>query len=616
MEHFSYILVCAKEQLAEAIFLYGRIEEEGGNPLLLTDFGIIAPERFAQRNLQSFQDIFALDFNNIRQKTYDFFYLLSGLPLRDGITLRQLTAYRNVPLWDLSARHVFEKLIPFAYYIDMAGLIFGGQKPQAVYVLSNSHLLEKACVLFCKNSGIKIAMAKEKRSLVTGVIDKAIKEIMRQVKGVKRFLVSFFLFYRNRLKSFGCKTGRKIIFFAPTKRFFTAMLPVINKYRPEEYLVVNTYASQAEGLLKGCGIDYSDLCGYRLYSMFTPSMDRFLKEIRQEVEASGFFRCNAVYDKLPIGDFLSEVFDGLLFDVFRQGARMVDLVKRALDLNKPKAVVLADCSYDIALIARASSVPVISLQTAHPEEFIFFAPVVSDAVVVDGDYWKDYLIRHGAGQSDIRVTGSAKFDRFFCGEFSPPRPKSFKNIEAGKKIIILATTYSCLAQSTLESQKVEQIRSVARAIRKIPEVHLVLKLHPYDKDGKLYVRLLREQGLEDFTLVKDEDMFNLLYYGDLLITQFSTASYEAVVMGKNVLLLSGQSNLRAGDVWDFAPFNAVVAIDNLADMEKSIRGLLFDPGIRSLMEDNRKRYTYAHSYNLDGKASLRIKEVIDRYIYN
>ena len=111
-------------------------------------------------------------------------------------------------------------------------------------------------------------------------------------------------------------------------------------------------------------------------------------------------------------------------------------------------------------------------------------------------------------------------------------------------------------------------------------------------------------------------MLKVLKSCDLLITHLSKASYEAVLMNKNVLLLCYNSDFISDDIWDFKRYDAVMSVQNFSDLEYCIRKALFDPSTQFLLRKNRAEYIPEHVYKLDGNASIRVKEIIDRFCNN
>jgi CDP-glycerol glycerophosphotransferase (TagB/SpsB family) len=253
------------------------------------------------------------------------------------------------------------------------------------------------------------------------------------------------------------------------------------------------------------------------------------------------------------------------------------------------------------------------LQCSHPEELIYFSPPLADAITVDGNYWREYLSRNNVDFSKIWITGPAKLDISLNTKLGLRKLSLEREIDKSKNTVIFTTPYSSLAMGVMEYEKIEKFKSVCNALKSIDNIFFVVKLHPFDNDWDVYEKIVKAAGLSDYNIVKNVDMLSLLGHCDLLITYFSVVGYEAVLMDKNVILLSKITDFRSDDVWDFGRFRAVIAVDNYKELEHYIRQALFDAEVIARLRENRKEYILEHAYRLDGDASSRIKEVIDKF---
>ena len=184
------------------------------------------------------------------------------------------------------------------------------------------------------------------------------------------------------------------------------------------------------------------------------------------------------------------------------------------------------------------------------------------------------------------------------------------------KNVVYAGGCMNLPLEMLTHERIEQFRSTCRAIKNIKEAHLIIKLHPYERKLNIYRKIVKETGLSNCSIVKNTEMLELFYNYDLLITLASTAAYEAVLLDKNVISLSGSSKFDPEDIWNFKKCDATIIVDNLEELEKYIRNALFNPETIFKLREGRKKYMYEHAYKLDGNASARLKEAIDSLSQN
>jgi len=239
--------------------------------------------------------------------------------------------------------------------------------------------------------------------------------------------------------------------------------------------------------------------------------------------------------------------------------------------------------------------------------------VMADALTVDGSFWKDYLLKYNVNPNKIWITGSPRFDFLQDNNFALGQPNLARDSTESRRVVIFATTYSSMAQGSIAYQNMEQMRSICNAMINIKDAHLIIKLHPYDNDYAFYKNILKKTGLRDYSLIKNVEMLELLNTCDLLITHFSAVGYEAVIMGKNVITLCSSFDFRSDDVWDFRRYGVVMVVDDLKELESSIRKMLFDSEVIAGLKRSRETYISEHVYKLDGNAANRVKGVIDSF---
>lgn len=608
----NLIILMNKSQVKEAYKIYDILSGKGKRPLILaTCDNVNFDKRYSVAKPQDYQEIFKIDHRYIRTETYNLFYSLANQEVHNCINLRRLTTYKGVSLWELNARYIFSELASLLYDINIADAIFNYEKLSEVHIINDANKLEKIVKLICDKRQIPY-FAHGKTSTRILSINQSFWRALIPIKTIKNVLLSLYFMLINFTKSAKLKEKYEIIFFAPFKRLFFSMLPVVLQYNDDRRLVINAFRSDCSKIMKENKIFYMDSYGYELYGgLFDRKIREFLKEIKGAIY-NNIFLHKINYKGLPIGPLLFSILERVIYEDFPEKIREIDSVRKIILSYEPKIVVVADASFDITLIAKSLSKTVVAMHTGHADEFIFFGPLKADVITVEGDYWREYLLSKKAINPDKAwVTGVLmrlpKFD-FKKYESLTPMPAR------SKKIVVFASVYSAVAQGMLEYERIEQIYAVYNAMKNIKDTHLIVKLHAYDNDLNTYKRIAKETGLSDYRIVRNEDMLKLLENCDLLVTHFSGCSYEAVIMGKNVILLSYSSDFNFDDMWDYRRYGVVIAVDDLRELEGYIRKALFDSEITSKLRMNREKYIFDHVYKMDGKAAERVKEVIDRLI--
>lgn len=639
----SLILVNDKSQVKSAQDLYHTLFSLGKQPLLVTDEGIEINGQ-SVKNIGEYQELFKIKFQEVKQQAYDLFYSLSERKVCGDTTLRQLTKYQTVSLWDLTAHYIFAELIPIFYYFKITTAILDYENPDEVYIIDYVNCWEKIFSLVCCKRKINCTL----RAVAVSQVYK-IKNYLGNpitfLKKIKRFLVSFGLLIMNLLESHHLNKTYKILFFAPTERFFISMLSLILKYNNSERLVINDFLSGSESKLKERGVSYMHFYGFRLYKIFDRASGFFLRNIEDTICKNKFLN-KVLYEDICLEPLLKNVFKRAIYVEFLERMREIDITRKIILAYKPKVVVVGGAAFKTTLIVKSLAIPVVALQSIHPIDFIFFAPVKADFVTVDGSSWREYLLRRGVAPEKICITGPLKFDPLAKQELHPeeyshsapfntdlsrtPRlkargsqradygvkPELTKTASPPEKKVIFTTNYSSLAMGSLRYQNLERIKNVCKAIKNIGETHLLIKLHPYDRDYEVYEDIAKEIGLKNYSITREGEILDIIYACDLLITHISATSYEAVLMDKNVILLSRSSDFQTEDVWDYRKYGAVIFIEEFSELEDYIRNVLLDTATISLLKRNRREYIQAHAYNLDGNASFRAKELIDGFSSN
>jgi len=149
-----------------------------------------------------------------------------------------------------------------------------------------------------------------------------------------------------------------------------------------------------------------------------------------------------------------------------------------------------------------------------------------DVHLVWGQYWKKLL--EGIGNvppNHVRVIGNIR------SEVIPHLKKmdSRKRIlipQAGSNRIILYAT-----QPFRDTSWTIQVASgIFNAIKLERDCHVLIKMHPSENNEELYKSLAEDAGLDNYCFSSpDIDLYEYLFYSDLLITSFSSVIYEAAL---------------------------------------------------------------------------------------
>lgn len=240
-------------------------------------------------------------------------------------------------------------------------------------------------------------------------------------------------------------------------------------------------------------------------------------------------------------------------------------------------------------------------------------------VFLEGQYWLDYIESIGCGSAaSFLVTGLPKLDAFFQkGRYNNDELSRKTGLDPEKKTVLFAPSYkpSCI-QYIGES-----------IVELIADYNLVIKLHPYSWGGKyaphsqhrLY-QDLAEKHRELFLVPKEEyDVYPYLNLADTIISDTSSVINEFLALGKHgVIYELPYSSLNHSDgmpvlsidpkLWLKGAFPHISSPEELKDAVANA----VNPS--EPMKSKLAEYRDYFFFGLDGNASIRVKQEIDRVL--
>ncbi len=345
--------------------------------------------------------------------------------------------------------------------------------------------------------------------------------------------------------------------------------------------------------------------------------------IWKELANSDCFTESLTYCDVP----LYELIKNDLQDLFRSlkayaSVAFIEAAERIIEAEKPQAVLMHDEYGALQLsflnAAKKRNIPTISLQhglisedhiayvhdpshiTGDKKELLFPLP---DKMCVWSESVKRRLLKVGSFPQSIPVvTGDPKTDflKKAIDLFDYERITSALNIPKERRIILFATEnlYSV-------DEKVLITKTVYKALKAVPECFLVVKLHPNEEDVSFYHQLAKAIGLTELTIVKNSNLYELLYVADLVVLSFSTVGAETMRIGKPVISL----NLEGlHNEVSFIKNKMAIVVEDAADLVTCIKQCLNNDN--SELIDNAKKYAEEELGEIDGNAASRIVHVV------
>lgn len=274
----------------------------------------------------------------------------------------------------------------------------------------------------------------------------------------------------------------------------------------------------------------------------------------------------------------------------------------SIDENSPAVRCILDA-------AKASHIKTIGIQHGnihdlHPA-YMFTKDDISrgllcDTTIVWGDYWKDFLINIAAYPADkLVVAGQSRTDVIPVLLREQQKLKTRLNLPPGE-IIVFA---SQLQQDPLLRERAAF--DVFESVKSLNNVHLIVKLHPSEvSDPDYYVRIAKQVGCENYSIVTETDLYLLIATCRLLITCFSTVGAEAVYFNKPLIILDHLEQDIQGYIGQRVAFKAT----NADELSEIVQGIL--SGKLKVDDKAGNDFVRKNAHLVDGQTSERILEII------
>jgi hypothetical protein len=226
---------------------------------------------------------------------------------------------------------------------------------------------------------------------------------------------------------------------------------------------------------------------------------------------------------------------------------------------------------------------------------------VPTRTAVFGRVAKDLLVRRGHYDPErIVITGSPKFDELVRASegFDAGATRAALGVPEGGKFLVLASRWTAVGPVFQELVEAVECADIEGGLALFVKPHQAESTAPYEA-------VLAETERSTARIVPaSENLLELLFASDGLVTVDSFASSEALVLGRPVLVVNLPSNLDA-----LVDRGVALGVRRGEAIEPAIRKL-FDPGVAAELERTRKEYIQEFAYGADGRSTERIVEAI------
>ncbi len=538
-----------------------------------------------------------------------------------GRRLDDIARYENIPLWEVTEFNLLYGLIaPVLDEVMIWDRIFKVERPAQLIVRPGSS--SRVAVTVAKARGIRIRTSRPNwfggRSLRTVVPPRVRASLRRWRSRVHAWRGRWH--HRGPLHN-GTSPDktRRILVLTVVRRFVDIVIPVIRRLESDPangVLVVDRNFSTATSRLQAEGIPY------RIFEAYTDRriLSRVWQEemrLRQEwkrLRNDAIFQSHFTYEGIDLWPLVTPAFHEYFTALFPEAIRVVEVTRNLLRVEQPAVVVLTDerppFQRAFTWACRTAGVPTVGVQDTLFPDLPYGSSIASDWIAVEGETARENLIKLGTPVEKIVVTGQPRFD-FIAGlgqRFNRDETLKRLSLDPTRLTVLLISQYAGIYFRS--EDKHQALQAIYAAVAAMPELQLVVKLHPDDPHGSVERELAAAADLCAYNIVKSGETLELVHASDLVIVFFSTVGHEAILMDRPLIQIP--PGPKEGPIISFAEEGGALEASSLEEVPTLIRTALFDPITRDRLQQGRQAYIGRHVHALDGQSSHRVAELVVR----
>jgi hypothetical protein len=562
-----------------------------------------------------------------------------------GKNIKEYLAFEDISIWWwmeswVYSSYVFETPIrDVIRYFDLVNYIILKEKPESIIVLKDSSLLQKIVLLIAKNKNISIEFKKSiSLDNIKNIVIKKSRILMIDIYlTIKPYVrkVYWKFIRKNKIKR------NKILFLSwlPYEKTRTKEGNIIlkDKYLEDIYSRLKKHSIivdcphklgfeleklkkkvERESEIIECFESYKRLIdNYYILKQKKILTKKFNKLINNQIFIDSF-----IYKGINIHSLVLPQFKRYFKSRLKHHLSDYYILKRLMDKLEP-SIVVSPSETELNILPFSSvcykkGIPTIGIQhgtmgyhtnAVHTKEEVSkkmsclspYFPIPTKTAVW-GEDTKRFLIKYGNyPKENIVITGNPRYDvlAFKDRIYNKKQTKETYKIKTNKKILLL-----CTNPVVNEADMIKKVCKVAKKLN----VFLIIKPHPAEYFTNMHEKIAKKY-LKDYIIAKGADTFELLYICDLLITPMSTVIYEAMIFEKPTILVNF-SNLK--DYIDFSFEKALILVNDINSLEKYIKKILYEKNYIKCLKKYMADFRYRNTYKNDGKASLRVIQLIKK----
>ncbi|MBN2602740.1 MAG: CDP-glycerol glycerophosphotransferase family protein [Candidatus Thermoplasmatota archaeon] len=235
----------------------------------------------------------------------------------------------------------------------------------------------------------------------------------------------------------------------------------------------------------------------------------------------------------------------------------------------------------------------------HDQSILF-----ADKMAISGEATKKILTNKcKINPERLVITGCPVYDKLVNAHKFFNKRQIIINLKLieNKKIIVFTT------ENLSENENKRLANIVCKSLKNFTNTQLIIKVHPGETDLKIYKNIAKKVGI-DFRVIRDINIYEILYISDILITYFSATGLEAMILKKPVITLNP---FGGTDPVGYATSGATLIARTVKELKNSISIVLNENQAITTLIEKMKQYVYKQSYKQDGMATKRVADLIE-----
>jgi len=338
---------------------------------------------------------------------------------------------------------------------------------------------------------------------------------------------------------------------------------------------------------------------------------------RQLARSSGLFDAVS-YHGVPFADLVAPDIAATMLLQLPWAVRSIEETLAVLAAARPAAACLyAESSgWGRAALAacRVASVPSLAIQHGilYPKYFSLRhdaddeACPRPDVTAVFGESARRLLWAIGHNRPESLVaTGNPKFDDLVRASRAWDRAalRARLGVPEGEHLVVVASRFRAIRDTHQSIGPV--FPGFVRAIEGLPGVTALVKPHPAEPP-RGYQAVLDDQAATSVRLLPaGADLMELLHAADALVTVESASAFEALILGRPVVILNMPTHLA-----ELVEQGVAVGVGANEDPAPVLSAVLLDPALRGRLAHARDAYVSDLAMGADGEATARILDLL------